>query len=103
MTESTRAENGGKTPHREDVFSEYYNSWQHGDAYGSMLRTRDHKLVVYHGCELGELYDLNVDPDEFMNLWDDPASQPLKLDLMKRLFDRSVFSMDPAPPRLGAY
>ena len=29
-----------------------------------------HKLVVYHGTGLGELFDLEKDPHEFDNLWD---------------------------------
>jgi arylsulfatase len=88
---------------REFVFSEYYNSWTHKDGYGTMLRTTDAKIVVYHGQETGELYDLEQDPEEFENLWDSPEHQSLKLDLIKRCFDASVFTMDPDPPRLGEF
>ncbi len=44
-----------------------------GGSRATMLRDERHKLVVYHGQRLGELYDLRDDPDEFSNLWDDPA------------------------------
>ncbi|MHC4997282.1 MAG: sulfatase family protein, partial [Planctomycetota bacterium] len=88
---------------RGHVFCEYDNSWSHKRSYGSMLRTTTHKIVVYHGTDQGELYDLQSDPDEFDNLWNDPASQSLKLDLMKRCFDASVLTMDPTPPRLGEF
>ena len=88
---------------RDHVFSEYYNSWTHDDAYGTMLRTETAKIVVYHGTNQGELYDLDTDPDEFTNLWDSPDHTDLKLDLMQRSFDASVFTMDPHPPRLGAF
>jgi hypothetical protein len=64
-----------------------------------MFRTHQHKLVVYHGEETGELYDLAEDPGEFKNLWDAADHRDLKLDLMKRCFDRSVFCMDPIPAR----
>ena len=37
-----------------------------------MIRTRRHKLVTYHGHGLGELFDLEEDPGEFVNRWDDP-------------------------------
>ena len=30
--------------------------------YATMLRTRTHKIVNYHGLEVGELFDLETDP-----------------------------------------
>ncbi|MCP4175996.1 MAG: sulfatase-like hydrolase/transferase [Fuerstiella sp.] len=89
--------------HRDAVFCEYYNSWTHSDAYGTMLRTTTEKIVVYHGTDQGELYDLKSDPDEFTNLWTSPDHQSMKLQLMQRCFDASVLSMDPCPPRRGAF
>jgi arylsulfatase A-like enzyme len=89
--------------HRDHVFSEYYNSWTHKHSYGSMLRTREEKIVVYHGTDQGELYDLKNDPDEFENLWSAPEHTEHKLRLMKACFDASVFTMDPSPPRLGPF
>jgi len=89
--------------HRDTVFCEYYNSWTHGDAYGTMLRTTREKFIVYHGTDQGELYDLNSDPDEFTNLWTSPDHQSLKLRLMQQCFDASVLGMDPWPPRRGAF
>jgi arylsulfatase A-like enzyme len=89
--------------HRDYVFSEYYNAWTHKHAYGSMLRTLEEKVIVYHGTDQGELYDLKNDPDEFDNLWDDSSHTTMKLRLMKACFDASVFTMDPCPPRLGPF
>ena len=89
--------------HRDYVFSEYYNAWTHKHSYGSMLRTHDEKIIVYHGTDQGEMYDLKADPDEFENLWDGPRHTERKLRLMKGCFDASVFTMDPAPPRLGPF
>jgi uncharacterized sulfatase len=43
-----------------------------------------HKLVVYSDATLGELYDLSSDPDQYRNLWDDPASQDVKQSLILR-------------------
>lgn len=96
---------GGADPsrHREHVLCEYYNAWTHPQSYGTMLRTDRRKICVYHGIDAGELYDLEADPHEFRNLWDDPAATDLKLELLKRAFDASVFTMDPLPPRLGPY
>ena len=87
----------------EQVFAEYYNAWTHGDAYGSMLRTQKEKIVVYHGTGQGEFFDLENDPQEFLNLWEEPLVRDRRNDLLARCFDASVFSMDPHPPRLGPF
>ena len=68
-----------------------------------MLRTATHKMIVYHGADQGELYDLENDPDEFDNLWNDSAHAKLKTKMLKETFDASVFTMDPAPPREGPF
>ena len=61
------------------------------------------KIVVYHGTNEGEIYDLEKDPDEFENLWDQPNEQARKMRLLQWCFDTSVFTMDPMPPRLGPF
>ncbi len=68
-----------------------------------MLRTEHHKLVRYHATNEGELYALDSDPGEFDNLWDSPAHQSLKLDLLTKAFDASVHTLDPSPPREGPF
>lgn len=68
-----------------------------------MLRTESHKMVVYHGTDQGELYDLVNDPDEFENLWSNPNQAGLKCKMLKDTFDVSVFTMDPTPPREGPF
>lgn len=88
---------------RDFVYSEYHNAWTHPDAYATMLRTREEKIVVYHGSEPGELYDLSTDPDEFDNLWDQPEAADRKLRLMKAACDAVAFTLDPSPPRLGPF
>ncbi|HEX3808445.1 MAG TPA: sulfatase-like hydrolase/transferase [Rhizomicrobium sp.] len=42
--------------------------------------------IQYDGTE-GELYDLNNDPRQWENLWDDPKRQSLKSDLIADLYD----------------
>jgi len=44
-----------------------------------------HKLTVYYRQDYGELFDLQEDPGEVRNLWNDPASQALKAELTRRL------------------
>ena len=61
------------------------------------------KLNVYHGHDIGELYDMEADPFEHESLWDSPAHQGIKLDLMKRSFDATVLAADPGPPRVSSY
>ena len=68
-----------------------------------MVRTEREKIVVYHGIDSGELYELEEDPGEFHNLWDNPSRSAMKMRLMKQAFDTSVLTMDPTPPRLGAF
>jgi len=89
--------------HRDYVFSEYYNAWSHRHSYGTMYRTETHKMIVYHGTDQGELYDLQADPNEFENLWHSPDHAALKTDLLKATFDASVFTMDPTPLREGPF
>jgi hypothetical protein len=62
-----------------------------------------YKLVVYHGHDVGELYDLEKDPNEFKNLWDDPSATSIKWDLTKRLFDATMIATDEGQARVGRY
>ena len=43
------------------------------------------------------------DPEEYFNLWDDPAAEKRKNAMIARCFDASVFTMDPHPPRMGPF
>lgn len=58
-----------------------------------------HKLVVLHGLDAGELYDLRRDPDETHNRWDDPEYEPVKLAKLQRMCDRMAWTVDPLPER----
>jgi hypothetical protein len=60
-------------------------------------------MIVYHGTDQGELYDLENDPDEFENLWNNRVHAELKTQMLKETFDASVFTMDPTPVREGAF
>ena len=52
--------------------------------YQQTMVTDRHKLVVYRDEDLGELYDLERDPDQYENLWDRPEHADLKRDLLLR-------------------
>ena len=49
------------------------------------LRTLDYRISIYDGESWGELCDLRADPLELRNLWNDPASQTLRSQLMAEL------------------
>jgi arylsulfatase len=88
--------------HRADVYSEYYNAcFRHRDplAYVTMLFDGVHKLVRYHGLGDGELYDLEADPNETHNRWNDPKYREAKTELLSRLTDRMAWTCDPMPER----
>ena len=104
-------------PPRTDIYCEYYNAmpadwgaWHPvadkdpalGD-HATMLRTQTHKLVVAHGHETGELYDLANDPGETRNLWNDPAHTNTQAVLLKRLADRMAWTADPLPERKAVW
>ena len=89
--------------HRDDIYCEYYNAMPFHDnptAQLTMLRTDQHRLVVDHANDTGELYDLKADPSEVRNLWSDTASMPTKVRMLERLTHRMAFTADPLPPRL---
>ena len=81
--------------HRQFVRSEYFDALDPhftggSGTFATMHRTRQHKLVVYHGHDPGELYDLERDPWEFDNLWDEDGSRPLRDELIRQSFDAHV-------------
>jgi arylsulfatase A-like enzyme len=81
----------------------YYRYWEHDDPihhapahYG--VRTKEFKLIHYYGAGLGvpgsserlfesewELYDLQVDPSELVNVADDPSYARIRAELEERL------------------
>ncbi len=93
---------GATAEHRDFVRSEYYralNPDAHGrehlqGTYATMIRDRRYKLVAYHDRDIGELFDLGIDPGEFDNLWTDPAYADLRFTLLKRNFDALAHAVD---------
>ena len=100
---------GETNEHREDVYADYQNAMPahakspYGNPFSTMLRTKTHKVVVHHGVDAGELYDLEADPGESHNLWHSPEHRELKAQMVLRCFDRSVFTADPWPERIARF
>ena len=92
--------------HHESVYCEYQNGQPveiEPSPFATMLRTHRHKIVVAHGFDTGELYDLEADPTETHNLWDAPEHASVRMELLKKLCDRMAFTVDPLPVRWGRY
>lgn len=88
--------------HRDFVRSEYIDALDlPDDSYATMYYDGRYKLSVYHSHNLGELYDLQDDPDEFNDLWDSPEHQALKLDLLQKSFNATMLTTYPGLERRG--
>ncbi len=86
--------------HRDYVRCEYYRTLLADDfegSYATMIRDERFKLVVYHGHEVGELFDLAIDPGEYNNLWDDPDYVEVRFELLLKNFDALAFAVDYGP------
>lgn len=61
-----------------------------------------YKITVYCQEPFGELFDLEADPEEIRNLWDDPDHAEVKTELLQR-FLQAEMSKEPVPmPRVGS-
>ena len=72
-------------------------------SHGSMYFDGRYKMAVYHGQGLGELFDLEADPGEFDNLWDDPGARDLRHELLHKHFDAMMATSDAGIARAGRY
>lgn len=73
------------------------------DYLGLRLRTlvtKRYKITAYPGEDYGELFDLENDPHELHNLWEDPKHRDLKRDLLIELMERLVLTDSTLPRRL---
>lgn len=71
---------------------------QGGEVHLRTLVTDRHKLTVYRGRDWGELFDLQHDPDELHNRFDDPAFRDVRESMLRKLIDADL-SREPAPTR----
>ena len=87
--------------HRDEVFIEFNDG---GARFGfekpcrlRSLLTKEWRLSMYRDQTWGELYNLQDDPKETHNLWDDPSYSEIKLDLTQRLVNQLIHQMDESP------
>lgn len=94
----------GAERHREMIRSEYHDSLDlAAHSRATMIRDRRHKLVVYHGTGLGELFDLAEDPTEARNLFGTPPGREAQTRLTEQMLDHLALRADLGQPRIGRY
>jgi arylsulfatase A-like enzyme len=92
---------------RETVFTEW-DSEHNGISVSLRTLYRDDWIItaygkssIYEGTE-GELYDLNSDPMQWRNLWDDPAAAALKKSLLEELRAKTPKLAEPHRPAVAS-
>jgi arylsulfatase A-like enzyme len=74
-----------------------------GPTRARTLVTRRWRLSLYDSAEWGELYDLEADPGEAINLWDDPRHAGRRAEMTERLARTLIAGNDhsPLPTRIA--
>ena len=77
---------------RSELYYEYFWNWVFPQTPTTFaLRTKDFKLVQYHGIwDTDELYDLRKDPGEMHNLIADPEHESVVRRMRKRLYELNL-------------
>ena len=68
----------------------------------NILIVEDHKIVIPKENYSGEIYDLNKDPQEKHDLWDDPGSLELKSRLLIKFLSTKMGNEPMPMPRISA-
>lgn len=93
--------------HKDSVVTEFNDALGSAEfslpTHATMNFDGRYKTVVYHGNGFGELFDLEQDPGEFENLWDDPGSQDLRHALLHKHLDAVMATSDAGIERVGKF
>lgn len=93
--------------HKPHVVAEYNDAL--GSArvatptHASMYFDGRYKSVVYHGLDLGELFDLQADPGEFDDLWGRRDAADFRGDVLRHHFDAIMATSSAGIERAGMY
>ena len=66
------------------------------------LVTQRYRLTAYSGQPYGELFDLQEDPQEVWNLWDNPEYRSIRDELRLEMLDKIMSTDYPLPRRMGS-
>lgn len=80
---------GTQVEAREYVFSEHASDLI-GTEFMTMIRGRRWKLAHFVDHADGQLFDLDADPQELRNLWDDPAHAATRPALINEILARRI-------------
>lgn len=99
---------GEKSPHfhKDAVYCEFFSSLHgcHDHLFATMYRTTRYKLILYHGRDEGELYDMKQDPCEFDNLYGLDDYSHLQTALTRKSYDNFVLcNQDFSIPKLYTF
>lgn len=84
---------GKKDPdyHKDSVYAEYYYSaGRLHQICATMYFDGHYKVIVHHNDELGELYDLQTDPNEYDNLWNVAECADLRNSMVLKCFNHAI-------------
>ena len=77
--------------HKDKIYTEFYFSTMlMHKIYATMMFDGRYKIAIHHGEDICELYDLENDPNEFHNLWNNPEYAALQTRLTKECFDHAI-------------
>ncbi|MBV7335565.1 DUF4976 domain-containing protein [Chloroflexi bacterium TSY] len=92
-----KASTDGWTNERDDVYCVFDRHFT--VANQRMVRTKTHQFT-FNSSDIGELYDLQVDPYQLDNRYDDPMYASVQRDLMRRM---EQYMTELGDPVLGWY
>ena len=91
--------NGEVDQARDHVLVE--NHFQPTKFYAKSYIDVRYKLTIYMNQTYGELFDLEKDPKELVNLWNNPKSQQLKMELMLKMLYAELQKEPLCMPRIA--